>query len=297
MRINNTPDTRILEQRSRLEFHYPKGDIIAFVPFYENPTITESKTANIVEYNPLGRSGSLFAYTGAKSRRIRLEVGYTLPHLLNFQMGVERFRRIVKDPEESQKRLFTQWTDPETIDLLVPPDYSFGIEKNYWRARTDTETMEGIFGDIDFITNPSESFMSFGADINTEQFLDQLSPSDKHKAIDTLVFFVNLFRTSVDNNAQNPIYGPPLIRLTHGTMYQSIPCICKSYNLSFEDEEWGYDLETLTPRKLTISLDLQEVRVGNFGEFRHAKATWRDNLTGWESVINNPLTTDPGQLI
>ena len=83
MRLNNGPDNRYLEERSRLEFHYPTGDIIVFIPIYENPEITESKTANLVEYNPLGRSGSLFAYTGAKSRKIKLELKYTLPHLQN----------------------------------------------------------------------------------------------------------------------------------------------------------------------------------------------------------------------
>ena len=40
MRIANQPDKRILEQRARLEFHYPIDGMIIFVPFYENPKIT-----------------------------------------------------------------------------------------------------------------------------------------------------------------------------------------------------------------------------------------------------------------
>ena len=130
-----------------------------------------------------------------------------------------------------------------------------------------------------------------------KEFVHSLPMHDRIKAIDTLVFFVNIFRTSVDSNAKNPLYGPPLVRLTHGTMYQSIPCIVKSYNIATDDESWGYDLETLTPRMVNISVELQEVRVGNFGEFTPATYISRDNLAGWESVISSPLTTDPGQQI
>ena len=110
------------------------------------------------------------------------------------------------------------------------------------------------------------------------------------------IFFMNIFRTSVDNDAKNPLFGPPLVRLTHGTMYQSIPCVCKNYSIEYV-EEAGYDLETLTPRQIKISLDLSEVRVGDFGEFNPAQITTRDNLAGWEAVTNDPLTTDPGQLV
>ena len=59
----------------------------------------------------------------------------------------------------------------------------------------------------------------------------------------------------------------------------------------------GYHLETLTPRQITIDLDLAECRVGDFGKYEPATVVQRDNLAGWESVINNPLTIDPGQLV
>ena len=72
--------------------------------------------------------------------------------------------------------------------------------------------------------------------------------------------------------------------------------VCKSYNIAYEDKEVGYDLETLTPRRMKISLDLAEIRVGNFGKYSKGKVIERDNLAGWESVIDRPLTTDPGKL-
>ena len=110
------------------------------------------------------------------------------------------------------------------------------------------------------------------------------------------MYFVNILRTSITNAATNPLLGPPIIRLVHGTMYQSIPCVGRSYSIEYLDEDWGYDLETLTPRKVKISLDLSEVRMGDFGKFKRSTIIQRDNIAGWESVVNEPLTTDPGLL-
>ena len=309
MRINNTLDTRLLEQRTRLEFHYPKEDVIVFLPFYENPTISESKTANLVEYNPLGRSGSLFAYTGAKARKIKLSMYYTLPHLMNFNMGVEKFRRLISaDSKEAQKGLFTDWDAGTAGDIQSSMAYE--MEKAYVRLRLENKGLDsqeksansqaqgrGALGSFDDLENlldfPIESKPK---PPSVDTLVAGLRPTEKHKAIDTLVFFTNVLRTSVDNAASNPLFGPPIIRVVYGSMYQSVPCVCKSYSMSYEDKETGYDLETLTPRRIKISLDLAEVRVGNFGKFSQGKVVERDNLAGWESVIDRPLTTDPGRL-
>ena len=314
MRINNTSDTRLLEQRARLEFHYPKEDVIVFLPFYENPTISESKTANLVEYNPLGRSGSLFAYTGAKARKIKLSMYYTLPHLMNFNMGVEKFRRLISaDSKEAQKGLFTDWDAGTAGD--IQSSMAHEMDKAYVRLRLEHEGMDGRMqtnkGLQDrahkqgMINNRAYDQLVGGGLLDAvsqdrhrpiDKMVNDLKATDRHKAIDTLVFFTNVLRTSVDNAASNPLFGPPIIRVVYGSMYQSVPCVCKSYSMSYEDKETGYDLETLTPRRIKISLDLAEVRVGNFGKFSQGKVVERDNLAGWESVIDRPLTTDPGRL-
>jgi hypothetical protein len=283
--IGEALDTRILEQRARLEFHYPKEDIIVFLPFYENPVISESKTANLVEYNPLGRAGSMFAYTGAKSRKIKLTMYYTLPHLMRFNMGVEKFRRLISaDSKEVQKGLFTS---VGSVAPLIESSMAYEMDKYYSRLLLDNEghSFGGPLAHLGEILAGREISL-----------LEPLGPTERQKAIDTLVFFTNVIRTSVDNAATNPFFGPPIIRVVYGSMYQSVPCICKSYNISYEDKEAGYDLETLTPRRMKISLDLAEIRIGNFGKFSKGTVIERDNLAGWESVINNPLTTDPGKL-
>jgi hypothetical protein len=75
-------------------------------------------------------------------------------------------------------------------------------------------------------------------------------------------------------------------------MYQSVPCIVKNYNISW-DENSGYDLETLTPRRVKITMQMQEVRVGNMEKYDPAQFAARDNITGWESATSNWYTTDP----
>ena len=114
----------------------------------------------------------------------------------------------------------------------------------------------------------------------------------KNRIIDLIIYWVNIIRCSVINNAQNPIYGPPIIRLNHGIMYQNVPCICTDYSIGW-NETAGYDLQTLLPRQLTISLKLEEFRTGNFGKFtgNPNDIIERDNLAGWEAVV---LGTEEG---
>ena len=54
MRIGDQPDTRLLPERAKLEFHYPDGDTVFYVPFYENPKITENMAANWSIIHSLG---------------------------------------------------------------------------------------------------------------------------------------------------------------------------------------------------------------------------------------------------
>ena len=293
----------------------PKGTIISV--FFENPIITESKSANFATYNPIGRSSSLYAYTGANSRKFSLETTYTLPHLMRYDMGVSRYRRLIdSESNESQRLLFTKHTEGSTKSLVGSPKTAspaFKETKKYvdlitqqsFGMSTDTINEIAMIG-----VNSTLAALGFGGGFNQPTQTDQLAAGgltgavpqewqattdEKNKAIDTLVFFVNILRTSVCNNAVNPIYGPPVIRIVHGTLYQNIPCICKSYNIEWE-ENMGYDVETLTPRRLKVRLELEELRVGQFDKFEPHDMKLRDNVAGWESVISSPLSTDPGDL-
>jgi len=116
----------------------------------------------------------------------------------------------------------------------------------------------------------------------------------RHQVIDLIIYWTNIIRSSVTNNSKNPLFGPPIVRLNHGILYQDIPCICNSYTIDY-NEAAGYDLDTLLPRQLKISMKLEEIRTGDFGEYDPVNVIKRDNLAGWESVVTGENhSMDPG---
>jgi len=88
--------------------------------------------------------------------------------------------------------------------------------------------------------------------------------------------------------------GPPIIRLKHGELYNNIPCICHSYNISV-DGKAGMDRRTLLSRRIKVDMDLEEFRAGNFGKYDPTQliTVERDNVAGWEAIIEHS-TADPG---
>jgi len=273
----HTVDFRLLEQRARLEFIYPRassdgGPIIVFVPFFENPIITESKSANYAEYDVLGRSSSLYAYTGAKSRRIKLDMYLTLHNLLALSVSQSRFMKLLETEQDARKKFF----DISDNNSVIRRGQAEELRDEYM------EMFERIHSDTTLLAK-------YG--------MQKFTKDQQTKVIDTMLFFVNILRSSVYNNATNPLFGPPLVRLKFGTMYQDIPCIVKSYDIGGMDEA-GYNVETLTPNRLKIGLTLDEVRASNFGEYQRSMPISRDNLTGWESVISTGGgSLDPGGLL
>jgi hypothetical protein len=128
---------------------------------------------------------------------------------------------------------------------------------------------------------------SFGAKI--QEFAGLGNPGDNTNQLNSVInlvyAWVNLIRGSVLNNSSNTTFGPPIVRLTHGAMYNNVPCLLQDYSINIV-EEAGYDVATLTPKRLQISLNLIESRTGNFGRFNAGRIEDGDNLAGWESVIS-----------
>jgi hypothetical protein len=114
------------------------------------------------------------------------------------------------------------------------------------------------------------------------------SPDDNVTALNSTInlvyLWVNLIRASILNNSRSTTLGPPIVRLSHGGMYNNVPCLLQDYSINIV-EEAGYDVQTMTPKRLEISLNLIESRTGNFGAFQAGEIAFGDNLTGWESVI------------
>ena len=120
----------------------------------------------------------------------------------------------------------------------------------------------------------------------------------KADLVDMIVYWVNIVRSSVTNNAVDPTLGPPIVRVNHGILYQNVPCICTGYDIA-ADNNAPMDVDTLLPYRLKVTMTLEEMRTGDFGQYRSGtganepQAISRDNLAGWESVIVHG-TMDPG---
>lgn len=264
-----------LEERSKITFEFPGGEI-RVLPFFQNIEISENKRANYVKYQPLGRSSTMFSYVGSESRQIKITFKITLPLI---QEVVSRDLVLITFPRDSANN-----------GKLTPKDFKVGSSSEPSRYRiekNDTAKFEQEYlSTIDNVT-------SFELIENLEA--GKLNAQNK-KIIDVIAYWVNLIRSCVVNNSVKVYQGPPVVRVTHGILFQDVPCLCMSYSMQPE-ESAGYDPATLLPRVINVDLDLVELRHGNFTNYKAGVPIERDNIVGWEAVItpdtNHSLTMDP----
>jgi|TARA_E500000305_G_scaffold46183_1_gene35900 hypothetical protein len=83
--FEQTKRSRQLSERSHLGIEFPQSDgrvFRTYIPFLQNPIITERGQSNLVEYDLVGRPGGLYSYGGSKSRVITLQFKINLVHLM-----------------------------------------------------------------------------------------------------------------------------------------------------------------------------------------------------------------------
>ena len=293
---------RYLHERSHLKLEFPQqGDqtIQAYIPFLENPEINEKGKSKLNTYDLVGRAGQLFSYGGADSRSLDLKFSISLLHVLDMQSteGItEKFQRnfnsyftgkaltrksfrlqaaSIADLEDPGNQSYPN-QDPADNSKLGPPipgEEAFkqaAAHRNYYRGLISQITNTPTANQIDLGGTPTGNS----------------DTKDLDKTLDLIYYWINLVRGSVLNNSTNTLYGPPIVRLTHGPMYNNVPCLVEDYSVSIE-EEAGYDVQTLTPKRVQVTMSLVESRTGNFGEYAPGTITDGDNLTGWESIIDN----------
>ena len=313
---------RDLELRAGLFFQYPQfnstdNTLLFFLPFWENPEITEMKTANLVEYDMINRGSTLFVNTGAKAREFTVEFPLTINHIMRSYNSVLNAKSLIKS-------VFTK-TEKDRFNVIETPTAESITPANQvtrqWRENL-LNNMEDDFSEIKQAREDLDTFNSLGrpSQLAIERLAEEtgdVGPMSQYqanrglayeayrnnngisetamKALDSLSFMLDIIRTSVAPNQQNTVLGPPIIRVRHGTMYLDVPCICKSFNISIE-EDAGYNLRTLTPNRIKITMMLSEVRAGNFGTFKPGVPVERDNIAGWEAVLEHG-SADPGLVL
>jgi len=319
---------RALPDRTKLIFYFPmpsEGNNFYTVdmPFFENVVIKESKKARYKKYSMVSRSSNLYSYLGADSRVMNLNFNISLPHIFEEHpdLNLDKFVSYVEDkdnPASEQERFLEPYkskTTPDGIAFKLGTDYTKSLVQDSAKqvikdlqrkgGATNTETLAYIskrygLGDISFeaaLGQKSTLLGKIGAGFGNVLDFVQSASSDylKSRAIDLIIYWVNIIRSSVVNYSKNPIYGPPVIRLNHGIMYQNIPCICTDYSIDF-NEAAGYDMDTLLPRQIRVTMKLEELRTGDFQDFMpKGNPVQRDNLAGWEAVILGKTNSmDPG---
>lgn len=321
--------SRYLPERSYLYYQYPSTNnrsIEFYFPLFENIEISENQRANLGNYDLIGRVGTLYSYQGAKSREFNLKFYLTLPNILDyirnvgfhsqftdsfryfgetdkFKKQLEFFRNNIKfagttAPSARDLRAELLTSDPETRNISSQfkngdGDNSSNFEeaKSRFYGLRDSELTQ--FEKL--INTFSEGVTKLSSNIGNfslvQLFTGSTIPKPEKNAIEYFILLLNVIRTSTLNNSRNTNLGPPKIYINHGTMYNNIPCVCSNYSVRLVSDA-GYNLTTMTPQRVEISLSLMENRVGNFGSFEPFKLISGENIAGWEAVIEN-RTMDP----
>jgi hypothetical protein len=238
-----------------------------YVPFLENIDISESQNANLASFDLIGRAGNLFAYTGAKSRNFKIKFNITLTHVV--------------------EELYSAG-----INNIFQFGFSTGLNTKDRRKqaffKNNLTHLQG--GRSMYVDNAAKSNNYF--DNIYQQDADPPTMNEgRKKALNLMIYWMNIVRTSTLNHSRDVKLGPPIIRINHGTMYNNIPCVCDDFSIKV-DSKTPYDINTLTPFVVEINMNLHEVRAGNFGEYVPYDEIKGDNITGWDGLLNYG-TMDP----
>lgn len=281
---------RRLGDRSFVKFYFPNEEssnyLVYTIPFLSNLSISESKKANYQKYNMIGRSSSLYAYLGADSREFSLKFSFYLDQIQEELNNTNGYFGIPFDTgnRELERQRFQGGSEANLSDAY------YYLYKTSLNPGPEEERQNNFVEDgIEWLNAGLNSLAVFE---DEEQELG-VEGYDRNRTISTITYWTNLIRSSVVNNAKNPLLGPPIIRINNGILYQDIPCVCENYSVKADDQA-GYDVKTLLPRKLDFTMNLMEVRAGDFGDFDPNNPIKKDNLAGWESVIGPHQGLGPG---
>lgn len=264
-------EDRYLQERGYIEFLFDTGEVASTeivnrknqrkksfkvrIPFYENPTISETKQARLGKYKPIGRNSNLYSFLGADSTSISLSFNLTLPHLyhnLGSSSDIGRFVKIYKDASINE-------FDPS------PGNAKPGLFSNILKVLEDYQSQYYNFQGVSN-TNPE---------------------SIKVKAL--YYFWTNIIRCSVIGTSDHRS-PPPTVRLNFGPLHKNKRLVVEKYQIGIE-EKAGYDVETLLPRQIKVSLTMEELRAGNFGSYTAygpelgSPTLDGENVAGWEYIM------------
>ena len=306
----NKIDT-LLQERSRLVFEFPtnesNGTLDRVCPFFENPKISEKKSSNLVKYDVLGRTSNFLGYTGAKSKKFTVEFFITLQHVVDMATNELTAQPPAPASKEEKMGMFFAINNYENDGPKLETTYykkrmAFLKKINNDLSEKDAVAQarfanQFIGEETGFEGNlPPDAF--FSSDFSLSEDLlayhkdgligDKLYP----KALDIMLFWVSLIRMSCLNNRKQPTLGPPILRFSHGVLFQNIATVLENYSISME-ESAGFDVVTLMPNRIKISLSLIEIQRNNDPRSM-TDVAHLDQVKGWDDMLHKATTTlDP----
>lgn len=319
-----------LESRGYLRFLYQKqkgGYWDRILPFIENPTFNESRSANYAENNILARNEQARLYTGSKARRIDTSFTYTLPHLAHFIPTSD----ILKSLTEVENARFTQREleavksylasiiekdvtkgalnqDPNVDNSFTPPDerISLSPEEQVKQAKQviadRNDSLDGPVGPFlmtERSTNSLLPFLKTSSDAGLDNLwnvflLHVIAASDRElEVLSVFQAAINHIRASVAGSDGNPKYGPPIVELKWGSVYDHVPCIVRDYRIELTDRA-GYNTKTLLPQQIQVNLTLEEINQAH-GSIT-GQSTVTGKLPGYDSIANLVEDQEPGDV-
>ena len=290
-----------IERRGGLRFNYAPlnntdstKNTVKFLPFFENPTIIESRRANYANTPIYLRNEPVRLWTGAEPRKFKVDVHYTLIHMASMIPTTDLFNLFNGDNpdmtiEEIEKVKYYladcvgHDTYSDTASLLTEEDYykMYGAYMGAPRtaAKPDLEekirsnVKDGPFGPFPNRMDSTWNHLLFFV-LGTQTNWLNLSKM--------FGYIINNIRNSVISTAQFPVKGPPIVELKWGAMYDWTPCIVTDYRFQ-PIEDAGYDTKSLFSQRLKVSLTMEEMR-NVHGSFWGESQKWAD-LPGWDSVL------------
>lgn len=252
------------------------------IPLYENPTIIETKQARLGKYKPIGRNSNLYAFLGADSKVISLTFNLTLPHLM-FHCS---------DPSLSQYITRYTKTDPQADFKLSNKKEGEKLYNNIIKVIDDYHNnFYGLkFDDEVNIFNTPELINPNNFDVLREVLPEQQTSVTPNRVKALYYFWTNVIRCSVIGTTDHT-GSPPIVKFNFGPLYKGTPFIVEKYTISFDDNKVGYDVATLLPNRVKITLEMEEFRTGNFGNYAAYGSPGEsgspldgENVAGWEFI-------------
>tara|TARA_R100000458_G_scaffold59765_1_gene71632 strand:- start:1714 stop:2988 length:1275 start_codon:yes stop_codon:yes gene_type:complete len=292
-----------IENRGYLSFRFPSESYIGVLtpddsvsiggesfetftlPFFENPRITESRSAEYATHKIVNRNEPYRLWTGAKPTKVNLDFNITLPHLLTFAHShIQRANKEVLASNNFKEFLlglirekFDGGGEAESLNVMeqFPPGAPL--------SQSQLSVFNSVAGGSgDYRQDRYEPTAKLFE--NIAQSLSVSNEVNRAQLIVYTTYLLNLIRSSVLGSSNNSSekktttgkdgneieaivrrYLPaPVIFLTFGASYNNSPFIATNYSITFDGKS-GYEELGLLPRVIQIKLTLE-----SFNQFENS---------------------------